>query len=200
MEEIEVSAIKNLPSAQPEITLESAIDYLHSIGWMQEHDRVLTETAQPEQTTQTNAPNTLNALDCISRQTAIDALKAIRYGLWEIDIPSPTVPEYVEHHEQIKNMMEITDGWIKKLEEQPTAHPEPKWIPVEKGLPKTNEKDEDGIQRYYLIQNEFGDMMVAGYRERLGYTWWEQMYQYRPIEDNVIAYMPLPKPYERREK
>lgn len=59
--------------------------------------------------------------DLISRQAAIDALKAIRYGLWEIDIPSPTVPEYVEHHEQIKNMMEITDGWIKKLEEQPTA-------------------------------------------------------------------------------
>lgn len=59
--------------------------------------------------------------DTISRQAAIDALKAIRYGLWEIDIPSPTVPEYVEHHEQIKNMMEITDGWIKKLEEQPTA-------------------------------------------------------------------------------
>ena len=35
--------IKELPPAQPEITLESAIDYLHSIGWMQEHDRALTE-------------------------------------------------------------------------------------------------------------------------------------------------------------
>lgn len=40
--------IKQLPSAQPGITLESAIDYLHSIGWMQEHDRTLTESAQPE--------------------------------------------------------------------------------------------------------------------------------------------------------
>lgn len=38
-----------LPSAQTGITLESAIDYLHSIGWMQEHDRTLTESAQPEQ-------------------------------------------------------------------------------------------------------------------------------------------------------
>ena len=36
-----------LPPAQPEITLESAIDYLHSIGWMQEHDRILS-SAQPE--------------------------------------------------------------------------------------------------------------------------------------------------------
>lgn len=40
--------INTLPSAQPEITLESAIDYLHSIGWMQEHDKILTESTQPE--------------------------------------------------------------------------------------------------------------------------------------------------------
>jgi len=38
-----VNFLKSRPSAQPEITLESAIDFLHSIGWMQEHDRVLTE-------------------------------------------------------------------------------------------------------------------------------------------------------------
>lgn len=47
----DVEALKKLPSAQPEqpdITLESAIDYLHSIGWMQEHDRAMTEYAQPE--------------------------------------------------------------------------------------------------------------------------------------------------------
>lgn len=42
------SYVEALPSAQPGITLESAIDYLHSIGWMQEHDRTLTESAQPE--------------------------------------------------------------------------------------------------------------------------------------------------------
>jgi len=30
-------------SAQPEITLESAIDYLHSIGWMQDHDKQMYE-------------------------------------------------------------------------------------------------------------------------------------------------------------
>lgn len=40
-----VRAIENMPSVQPEITLESAIDYLHSIGWMQEHDRIMAESA-----------------------------------------------------------------------------------------------------------------------------------------------------------
>lgn len=38
--------IKETPSAEPQITLESAVDFLHSIGWMQEHDRILTEAAQ----------------------------------------------------------------------------------------------------------------------------------------------------------
>lgn len=77
----------------------------------------------------------------IDKKSAIDALKAIRYGLWEIDIPSPTVPEYVEHHEQIKNMLEITDGWIKKLEEQPTAdvveRKKGKWIENTEYFPTT---------------------------------------------------------------
>ena len=43
-----VWAINTVPSALPEVTLESAIDYLRSIGWLQEHDRILSESAQPE--------------------------------------------------------------------------------------------------------------------------------------------------------
>lgn len=42
------TVLANVPSAQPEITLEFALDYLHNIGWMQEHDRILTVSAQPE--------------------------------------------------------------------------------------------------------------------------------------------------------
>lgn len=50
--------VEYIPSAEPERiikigqrsgkTLESAIDYLHSVGWLQEHDRILTESAEPE--------------------------------------------------------------------------------------------------------------------------------------------------------
>ena len=52
------NGIRDLPSVEPERiikigqrsgkTLESAIDYLHSVGWLQEHDRILTESAEPE--------------------------------------------------------------------------------------------------------------------------------------------------------
>ena len=48
----------SLPSAEPEQiikigrrsgkTLEFAINYLQSAGWLQEHDRILTESAEPE--------------------------------------------------------------------------------------------------------------------------------------------------------
>ena len=59
--------------------------------------------------------------DLIRRELPIEALKVIKFGLWEIDIPSATVPEYVEHHEQVKNMMEIVDGWIKRVQDEPAV-------------------------------------------------------------------------------
>ena len=45
---MEGMAMANLPTVEAEpITLESAIDFLHSIGWLQEHDRILTEYCRP---------------------------------------------------------------------------------------------------------------------------------------------------------
>ena len=67
-----------------------------------------------------------------------------------------------------------------------------KWIPVSERLPKPNECV-GNVCRYCLIQNEYGDMMVA----RWDGQGWEQMYQYGEyIEDEVVAWMPLPSPYK----
>jgi hypothetical protein len=46
MSDIDRKTILNLPSAQPTITHEQAIDYLHETGWLQNHDRILTEHEQ----------------------------------------------------------------------------------------------------------------------------------------------------------
>ena len=46
-----VAVLENLHPAEPEWALESAIDYLHSVGWLQEHDRILTESAEPDRKT-----------------------------------------------------------------------------------------------------------------------------------------------------
>ena len=39
--------IKALPTVQPTITHEQAIDYLHETGWLQNHDRILIESKVP---------------------------------------------------------------------------------------------------------------------------------------------------------
>ena len=62
--------------------------------------------------------------DLISRQAAIEALEQIRYALWEIDIPSPTVPEYIEHHRDVQNVMKRIDEIRDKMERLPSAEPE----------------------------------------------------------------------------
>ena len=62
--------------------------------------------------------------DTISRQVAIEALEQIRYALWEIDIPSPTVPEYIEHHRDVQNVMKRIDEIRDKMERLPSVQPQ----------------------------------------------------------------------------
>lgn len=52
--------------------------------------------------------------ELISKKAAIDALDEIHHELWGIDIPSSTVPEYIEHHESVKKVMKVV---LKKREE-----------------------------------------------------------------------------------
>ena len=63
--------------------------------------------------------------DMIRRDTAIDELERIRNRLWEIDIPSPTVPEYIEHHEQVQSVMKAVTESVDRIWEEP-AQPERK--------------------------------------------------------------------------
>ena len=41
-------------------------------------------------------------------------LNEIYTALWKVDIPNPTIPEYVEHHEQIQGIMALVDELIGK--------------------------------------------------------------------------------------
>lgn len=132
-------------------------------------------------------------MDTIERQDAIDVIHHTIYEFFDVvgdDEESPLT------YKDMK-LLELNKSISTRVKDLPSA---PRWIPVTDGLPKPNEH-EYGVQRYYLIQNEFGDMMVAAYRQnKSGCTWWEQMYAYKPVEDEVIAWMPLPKPYGRSEE
>ena len=66
-----------------------------------------------------------------------------------------------------------------------------KWIPVSERLPKAGECIGD-VDKYYLVQNEYGDMLVARYTYS---EYWEQIYQFKPIADEIIAWRELPQPY-----
>ena len=80
---------------------------------------------------------------------------------------------------------------VTQMLELPSAQ---QWIPVTERLPNANEHI-DGVMRYYLVQNEYGDMMVASWNG----VFWEQMYWYKPVEDKVVAWMPLPNPWKGGE-
>jgi hypothetical protein len=66
-----------------------------------------------------------------------------------------------------------------------------RWISVSERLPKVNEYV-GNIAKYYLVQNEFGDMMVAHYNGK----YWRQIFQLKPIAYKIIAWCELPEPYK----
>ena len=69
------------------------------------------------------------------------------------------------------------------------------WIPVSERLPKPGEYVGD-VAKYYIVQNEYGDMMVARYYYLGQSEYWEQIYQIKPIEDEIVAWRELPQPYK----
>lgn len=66
-----------------------------------------------------------------------------------------------------------------------------KWIPVSERLPKESEYV-GNVCKYYLVQDEYGDMHVAHYK-KIG---WIPVHSLKALGDEVVAWMPLPKPYE----
>lgn len=72
------------------------------------------------------------------------------------------------------------------------AEEQTRWIPVSERLPEAGEYVGE-VAKYYLVQNEYGDMMVARYTHS-GH--WRQIYQLEPIDDEIVAWMSLPEPYK----
>lgn len=66
-----------------------------------------------------------------------------------------------------------------------------KWIPVSERLPKESEYV-GNVCKYYLIQDEYGDMHVAHYN-KIG---WIPIHSLKALGDEVMAWMPLPQPYK----
>ena len=126
-------------------------------------------------------PTTKNDLgvDCISRADAIKAMQ--------------NKAKKLKNEDTINGLC----GAVAILFDLPSVTPqEPKWIPVSERLPKTDEYV-GNVEKYYLAQNEYGDMLVARYTHS---EYWEQIYQLKPVADEIVAWMPLPAPFEPQER
>lgn len=67
------------------------------------------------------------------------------------------------------------------------------WIPCSSRLPKPNEYV-DKVCKYYLIQDEYGDMYIAHYTTNKG---WIIRDSYLVLGNTqVVAWMPFPEEYE----
>ena len=117
-----------------------------------------------------------------------------------------TLDETIEYLEEMVEIGETYDmgkvlekdrqllEWLKELKQ---LREQTKWIPVSKCLPEAGEYVGD-VAKYYLVQNEYGDILVARYTHS---EYWEQIYELRAVGDEIVAWMPLPEPYkvEREE-
>lgn len=121
--------------------------------------------------------------DAISRQAVIDGINEYFHD------------EYYQRT-SIQNCRDcLIEDMIKDM---PPVTPKPKtgqWIPVSEGLPKPNEYAGD-VVKYYLVQNEYEDMLVARYTHS---EYWEQIYQHKPCADEIVAWRPLPESYKPQE-
>jgi hypothetical protein len=77
------------------------------------------------------------------------------------------------------------------LDDLPSVTPKTRWIPVSEQHPKENEYI-GNVCKYYLIQDEYGDMHVA----HLSNVGWIPMNSLKAIGDEVIAWQELPQPYK----
>jgi hypothetical protein len=88
---------------------------------------------------------------------------------------------------KLKELLEMLDKGLTV-----TEFADNRWISASERLPKADEYV-GNIAKYYLVQNEFGDMMVARYTHS---EYWVQMYQLKPIANKIIAWCELPQPFK----
>lgn len=55
-------------------------------------------------------------IDQEAKDKFLNILFEIQEAVWGMDIPSPTVPEYVEHHKQMQELLALIDTKIKEIE------------------------------------------------------------------------------------
>ena len=115
-----------------------------------------------------------------------EAIKALEQEPCEDAISRKSMLDYLKYlHGEM-----LEEEFVKALPSVTPARKKEEWISCDEKLPKPNELV-DNVRKYYLIQDEYGDMCVARYTKK----------GWHPIEslfflDDVVAWIPLPEPYK----
>ena len=115
-----------------------------------------------------------------------EAIKALEQEPCEDAISRKSMLDYLKYlHGEMPE-----EEFVKALPSVTPTRKKEEWISCDEKLPKPNELV-DNVRKYYLIQDEYGDMCVARYTKK----------GWHPIEslfflDDVVAWIPLPEPYK----
>ena len=171
--------IKELPPVQPEITLESAISYLYSIGWLQNHDRILTGSAQQE--CEDAVPRTSVEYICRKNTVSTNPYEHKYHDKFIQFMDDPEISDFGrwQHSNGFNTALVAVSCDLDKV---PSVTPkQPGWIPVAERLPTENNS--------YLVWMPF---TPEGHHITVA----EWCGSYWNIKTPIMAWMPLPKPWE----
>ena len=128
------------------------------------------------------------AIKALEQEPCEDAIS--KSDVFEILGNLMSIPYDFDRQINEKDVSESMDE-IKALPSVTPARKKEEWISCDEKLPKPNELV-DNVRKYYLIQDEYGDMHVASYLR----NGWISIDSFYTLEDDVIAWMPLPEPYK----
>ena len=128
----------------------------------------------------------------IKRNDAVRAIDRILEALWEIDIPSPTVPEYVEHHEGVQAVIKRAKDLKEILEKLPAARQEPPWIPCDRKLPDYGYEVLVSLYDTTGVAHRVAPMSGSEEEEDGWITCFGDMLD----QDEVYAWLPFPRAYD----
>ena len=124
------------------------------------------------------------AIKVLEQETCEDAIS--KASVFEILGNLMSIPYDFDRQINEKDVSESMDE-IRALPLVTPTRKKEEWIPCSERMPKQNECI-GNVCKYYLVQDEYGDMYVARYTSD------EWISIDSILQDNIVAWMPLPEP------
>ena len=126
------------------------------------------------------------AIKALEKEPCEDAIS--KSDVFEILGNLMSIPYDFDRQINEKDVSESMDE-IRALPSVTPTRKKEEWIPCSERMPKQNECI-GNVCKYYLVQDNYDDMYVARYTSD-GWISIDSI-----LQDNIVAWMPLPEPYK----